>query len=85
LKLDPKTALAEMGFKFPEDIEVQVVENSPGKVYLTLPVAPWSEAVTDAEIDPLIQAQGKSVCSKTYSCCCVHPDVVQQHAAAAIA
>jgi hypothetical protein len=83
LVLAPKAALAEMGFAFPDNVDVRVVENSADKVYLTLPVAPWSEAVRDEEMDPLMQAPTATACWKSYSACCAHPEVVQSHAEAA--
>lgn len=84
LRLDPKAALSEMAIEFPDHVQVEVVENSENKVYLTLPQSPWGEAVSDDEIEPLVRTQAKSVCSNTYSCCCAHPGIVEEAGALAV-
>lgn len=37
---DPKAVLAEHGIKVPDNINVNVVENSDNTVHITMPVAP---------------------------------------------
>jgi len=34
---DPKLVLADYGLEVPEDLEVEVVENTPTKIYIVLP------------------------------------------------
>lgn len=78
LKLYPKAVLAEAGIEVDDAVDVEVVEDSAQKVYLTLPLPPFAERVADDEMDPLLRMQGKSVCSKSNSCCCAHPDVFHE-------
>jgi hypothetical protein len=54
LKRDPKGVFArELGISVPEHINVEVVEESPSKVYLVLPQTPVSTGVelSDAELE----------------------------------
>lgn len=49
LLADPRTVIAEVrGEALPEDLEVEIIQNSPNKVYLVLPSADLSDADLDA-------------------------------------
>ena len=60
---DPKAALAEVGAEPPPGIEVSVVENTPDRVHLVLPVQPAEGEVGDAQ---LAAAAG----GVSGACCC---------------
>ena len=42
LKAEPKTVLSEMKIDIPGGVEIEVLENTPAKMYLTLPATPSS-------------------------------------------
>ncbi len=65
LKADPKSVLSEMGIEMPEGAEIEVVENTSSKTYLTLPISPSSDVVSDDDIAPLfsLERNGSSKCS----------------------
>lgn len=46
----PKEALAERGIQVPEGVEIEVVENTPSKIYLVLPQKPDETLVTDEQL-----------------------------------
>ena len=48
---DPKAVLAEHGLDVPDNIDVNVVENSDNTVHITIPMAPrGSDKLSDAEL-----------------------------------
>lgn len=49
LKMFPKKVMSEMGVETPMDIEIEVVENTAAKAYLTLPVAPSTDILSDVD------------------------------------
>ena len=53
---DPKEVLAEYGMDIPEDVDVNVVENTDTTVYITMPTAPVGFAKLDD--DELLCASG---------------------------
>jgi hypothetical protein len=55
LDSDPRSVLAEIGGKFPDDIEIKVVRDTDAVKYLHIPAAPWEGEISDAE---LLGAQG---------------------------
>lgn len=46
---NPKEALGQLGVEFPAELEVKIVEESAGVVYLVLPVEP--DQLTDQQLD----------------------------------
>ena len=44
---NPRTALAEVGFEVPADFEISVIENSPKKKYMVLPVQPAEGEISE--------------------------------------
>ncbi len=53
---NPKEVLAEYGMEVPEDIDVNVVENSDNTVHITLPMAPDNHS--ELSEDELVDATG---------------------------
>ena len=47
---NPKEVLAERGLSIPDGVNVKVVENSDNSVHITLPIAPQSISLSDAEL-----------------------------------
>ena len=47
---DPKAVLAERGIDVPDNIDVNVVENSDNTVHITMPAAPASDELSDEEL-----------------------------------
>lgn len=45
---NPKTAIGRLGVQLPAEVEVKVVEESPGVVYLVLPASP--DRLTDDQL-----------------------------------
>lgn len=64
---EPKTLLTEEGIKIPEDISIEVVENTAAKSYLTLPKYPPSSIVSDEELGKLSSVLNNS---NNLSYCC---------------
>ncbi len=60
LKSDPKGVLADVGIITPEDLEIEVVENTERKQYLTLPATPLSDVVSDEELVRIASPNGLS-------------------------
>ncbi|HEV8025670.1 MAG TPA: NHLP leader peptide family RiPP precursor [Candidatus Nanopelagicales bacterium] len=49
LLADPRAVIAEVrGEALPEDLEVEIIENTPNKVHLVVPAADLTDADTDA-------------------------------------
>lgn len=49
LLADPRAVIAEVrGEALPEDLEVEIIENAPNKVYLVVPAADLSDSDMDA-------------------------------------
>jgi hypothetical protein len=59
LKSDPKSVLADMGFKPPEGIEIEVVENTTKKMFLALPVSPVLDIGTDDNLEAIVTVGGQ--------------------------
>lgn len=55
----PREVLAERGIGLPEGVEVEVVENTPSKIYLVLPQKPDETRLSDQQLDDI--AGGKVV------------------------
>jgi|GEM_PF-1111212 len=53
---NPKGAIGQLGVQLPEDVEVKVVEESAGVVYLVLPVNP--DELTDEQLDDVTGGAG---------------------------
>ncbi|NLI13979.1 NHLP leader peptide family RiPP precursor [Pelotomaculum propionicicum] len=53
---NPKEAIGRLGVQLPEDVEVKVVEESPGVVYLVLPVEPGG--LTDDQLGDVAGGAG---------------------------
>ena len=70
LKTDPKAVLNELGFALPDGLEVEVVENSATKIYMTLPGPVGAPEPDIDEIESTATGPGRSACSITGSCCC---------------
>ena len=47
---DPKAVLAERGIDVPDNIDVNVVENSDNTVHITMPKAPGASELSDEEL-----------------------------------
>jgi len=50
LKANPNEVLSEIGIDLPSDVSLEVVENTPTKTYLTLPLPPQYDHIGDEEI-----------------------------------
>ncbi|MCL6612922.1 MAG: NHLP leader peptide family RiPP precursor [Peptococcaceae bacterium] len=55
---NPKGAIGQLGVQLPEDVEVKVVEESAGVVYLVLPVNP--DELTDEQLEVVAGGAGCS-------------------------
>lgn len=51
LKDDPKVVLTEVGIETPEGVEIEVVENTAEKAYLTLPMTPSMDVLSDKDLE----------------------------------
>ena len=52
LKANPKAAIAkEYGMQIPDNIEVEVIEETPNKLYLRLPPNPGSVELSDEQLE----------------------------------
>lgn len=70
LKNDPKGVLAEMGVQTPVGLDIEVVENTPAKLYLTLPAPPRPESPDEEQIAMAAVSSRTGTCTKTtYKCC----------------
>jgi hypothetical protein len=70
LKNNPKAVLAEMGVETPAGLDIEVVENTPAKLYLTLPAPPRRESPDDEQIALAAVSPRSGTCTKTtYKCC----------------
>ena len=73
LKAAPTAVLAEMGIALPESVEIEVLENTPGKMYLTLPYVPAPDFPDDAELEAIVSPGGHGLEKYTqhspHSCC----------------
>ncbi len=67
---DPKAVLAERGIDVPDNIDVNVVENSDNTVHITMPTAPGGS--TELSDEELAGAAGGSVLPVL---ACVSPSV----------
>ncbi|MCY6490346.1 MULTISPECIES: NHLP leader peptide family RiPP precursor [Leptolyngbya] len=56
LLTNPKAVLAEQGLSVPDDVEIQVLQETPNQFYLVLPAAPTSESDTIALSDRELEA-----------------------------
>jgi hypothetical protein len=45
---DPKSELEKAGLKLPKNVDVEIIENTPSKLYLVLPASPQE----DPDLDP---------------------------------
>ena len=76
LKGNPKRVLTEMGVETPEGVEIEVMENTAEKTYLTLPTPPLREFLSYEEID-MVSSSGRAMplspltpgCGPTNNCC----------------
>lgn len=59
---DPKAALAEVGAEPPPGIELSVVENTPDRMHLILPVRPAEGEVGDAQLAAVAGGIGAAPC-----------------------
>jgi hypothetical protein len=73
LKTEPGAVLVEMGVETPEGVEIQVVENTTTKMYLTLPAAPTPEPLSYEELEAIVSPGGHALEMYTqhspHSCC----------------
>jgi hypothetical protein len=73
LKTEPRAVLIEMGVEPPVGVQIEVVENTVKKAYLTLPAAPSPEILSDAELEALVSPGGHPMALYTqhspHSCC----------------
>lgn len=53
LKLDPRAVLSDMGVEIPKGTEVEVLENTSEKTYLTLPLAPSKDVLFDEDLEKI--------------------------------
>lgn len=53
---EPKTVLAEEGIETPNVMSIEVVENTAEKIFLTLPLAPLHNILTDEDIEGLFSS-----------------------------
>lgn len=53
LKTDPRTALAEMGLGYPDDVRLEMHENAPEVMHLVIPPQPSGEELSVMEIDKI--------------------------------
>ena len=53
LKTEPKAVLSEMGINTPESVDIEVLENTNTKTYLTLPVTPPCDHTPDHVIEDI--------------------------------
>ena len=59
---DPKAVLAEHGMDVPDNIDVNVVENSDNTVYITMPMPPEGHAsLSDDELSNAAGAGGRNI------------------------
>lgn len=58
---NPREVLKELGFSLPEDMELQVVENTAKKVYFVLPLKP-KENLSEAELKKIAAAGSPFAC-----------------------
>jgi len=56
-KADPKTALRYMGVDVPDEITIEVVENSTNKIYLVLPPCPTESELSKDVLKLLAEGQ----------------------------
>lgn len=59
LKEAPRGVLSEMGVATPDDIEIEVVENTARKIYLTLPITPCSEVLSEEDVESSAWLRGR--------------------------
>ncbi|BAF60515.1 hypothetical protein PTH_2334 [Pelotomaculum thermopropionicum SI] len=62
---NPKRAIGQLGVQFPEDVEVKVVEDSAGVVYLVLPVN--LDELTDEQLDDVAGGESNN-CNHLTGC-----------------
>lgn len=63
----PKMVLTEEGIKIPDDMSIEVVENTATKRYLTLPKGPPFSIVSNEELEKLFSIRNGS---NNLSYCC---------------
>ena len=68
LKANPKTVLGEMGIQPPHNVEIQIVENTEDKIYLTLPLSPVSNTRED-EVEEFLGGDSPYELSSIHPCC----------------
>jgi hypothetical protein len=56
LQAKPVAAMAEMGLHVPENVHVEVLEDTYQKVHLVIPVKPSSQELTDEDLSNLTWA-----------------------------
>ena len=72
---DPKAVLAERGIDVPENIDVNVVENSDNTVHITMPKAPGeSNELSDEELAGAAGAASHTYCSHLNLTPCRHTE-----------
>ena len=60
---DPKAVLAEYGMDVPDEIDVNVVENSDNTVHITLPASPSKDSeLSDKELENAAGGSFYSIC-----------------------
>ena len=72
---DPKAVLAERGIDVPDNIDVNVVENSDNTVHITMPKAPGeSNELSDEELAGAAGAASHTYCSHLNLTPCRHTE-----------
>lgn len=57
LMSEPKAALKTLGFNVPSDVQIEVVESSPDKVYIALP--PQPAQLSEGQLDAVSAGKGR--------------------------
>jgi hypothetical protein len=70
LKANPKDILNTMGMDVPEGLEIEVVENSPSKIYLTLPAVTLPELIDDEDIEANVDMPSVGPPLSSAAMCC---------------
>ena len=61
LLTDPRTALADQGFEFPDEVSLHIIEETPTNFYLILPPVPAISQgfiLSDAELEKVAGGNG---------------------------
>ncbi len=61
LKSDPRAALAEKGLNLPQNISIEVIEDTADTVHLVLPAVPTEGSLSDEDLEQI--AGGGHSCS----------------------